>query len=454
MAEQIQQIEDEIEFDENDNKIIQLYEVINELVDEQKARIEDMELLYSDKGNIALQNVEHRNNSVLNQIFSDLELKEKNYDDEDDEDSDSDDSEDEQDQGWEIYNTVVSNLNSYMGQVALFTQKLDEQRQKLEDYEVPNDDEIKELENVVEQQTNALEQQMKRNEDLENALSSVLNEYSNRITVGNEEIASLHEQLSITNKQHSKQIQELRAMYEKKIAQLQKSQDNQYKEEVSQLIDTLATSRTDFQKQITALTQEMSEAQTNHHREMLTLTQYNQTLTEALAEKTLLVEELKSKSATNKPQAIKLTLRKLRTTLDIDDDEEYFYSNKSYKNGLNIDSNKQQLSAYNGSKKTRTFTPSNYTSSSSSNNGHQNQNQHQHQHQHHHNQSSKSSKQQKQRQFKYNLNDNNGSSQINGSTSNGSSSTSSALQAKYAQYKSGSKGYKSRSKNKYGQKTY
>ena len=46
-----------------------------------------------DKGNIALQNVEHRNNSVLNQIFSDLELKEKNYDDEDDEDSDSDDSE-------------------------------------------------------------------------------------------------------------------------------------------------------------------------------------------------------------------------------------------------------------------------------------------------------------------------------------------------------------------------
>ena len=215
----------------------------------------------------------------------------------------------------------------------------------------------------------------------------------------------------------------------------------------------MATSRTDFQKQITALTQEMSDAQTNHHREMLTLTQYNQTLTEALAEKTLLVEELKSKSATNKPQAIKLTLRKLRTTLDIDDDEEYFYSNKSYKNGLNIDSNKQQLSAYNGSKKTRTFTPSNYTSSSSSNNnGHQ----HQHQHQHHHNQSSKSSKQQKQRQFKYNLNDNNGSSptQINGSSSNGTSSSSSSLQAKYAQYKSGSKGYKSRSKNKYGQKTY
>ena len=94
MSEQIQ-TEDEIEFDENDNKIIQLYEVINELVDEQKARIEDMELLYNDKGNIALQNVEHRNNSVLNQIFSDLELKEKNYDDDDDddEDSDSDDSE-------------------------------------------------------------------------------------------------------------------------------------------------------------------------------------------------------------------------------------------------------------------------------------------------------------------------------------------------------------------------
>ena len=108
-----------------------------------------------------------------------------------------------------------------MGSIALFTQKLKEQKETIENMEPPQDEEIKELENVVEQQTLALEQQMKRNEDLENALSSVLNEYSNRITVGNEEIASLHEQLSVTNKQHSKQIQELRAMYEKKIHQLQ-----------------------------------------------------------------------------------------------------------------------------------------------------------------------------------------------------------------------------------------
>ena len=89
--------------------------------------------------------------------------------------------------------------------------------EKNNDNDAPNDDEIKELENVVEQQTTALEHQMKRNEDLEAALSSVLNEYSNRITVGNEEIASLHKQLAVTNKQHSKQINELRAMYERKL---------------------------------------------------------------------------------------------------------------------------------------------------------------------------------------------------------------------------------------------
>ena len=89
MAEQVTS-DNDIEFDENDNKIIQLYEIINELIDEQKARVEDMELLYNDQGSTALQNVEHRNNSVLNQIYTELELREKNYDEED---TDSDESE-------------------------------------------------------------------------------------------------------------------------------------------------------------------------------------------------------------------------------------------------------------------------------------------------------------------------------------------------------------------------
>ena len=103
----------------------------------------------------------------------------------------------------------------------------------------------------------------------------------------------------------------------------------------------MATSRIDFQKQNAALTQEMSEAQTNHHREMLKLTQYNQTLTEALAERTLLVEELKTKANKHKPSAI---LRKQRTMLDIDVDEEFFYenANRSHRSASNtsIDSNK------------------------------------------------------------------------------------------------------------------
>eukprot|EP01084_Bolivina_argentea_P083156 150576_1 len=287
MSQQLEDVtEDEIELDENDNKIIQLYEVINELIDDQKARIEDMELLYQDKGDIVLQNVEHRNNSVLNQIYTELQLKDENEDDE----SDSDESEDEQDQGWEIYNTVVSNLNAYMAQIALFSQKLKEQNELINNN---NEEETKELELVVEQQTIALEQQMKRNDDLEIALQSVLNEYTNRLNVGNNEITSLHKQLSLTNKQHSKQIQELKNMYENKIQELQKTQDNQYKQEVIKLIDSLSSSRNDFQKQIIALTQEMSDAQTNHHKEMLTITQYNQTLTESLQEKTLLVEQLK-----------------------------------------------------------------------------------------------------------------------------------------------------------------
>ncbi len=97
MSQQVEEVtEDEIELDENDNKIIQLYEVINELVDDQKARIEDMELLYQDKGDIVLENVEHRNNSVLNQIYTELQLKDEN---EEDDESESDESE-----GKSLYN--------------------------------------------------------------------------------------------------------------------------------------------------------------------------------------------------------------------------------------------------------------------------------------------------------------------------------------------------------------
>ena len=117
-----------------------------------------------------------------------------------------------------------------MSQIALFSQKLNDQRQTIETIELNpmQEEEIRELENCVEAQTIALEEQMhltstalKRNEDLEKALGSVLSEYSNRITVGNEEISSLHQQLSVTNKLHSKQIEEMRKLYEQKINELQ-----------------------------------------------------------------------------------------------------------------------------------------------------------------------------------------------------------------------------------------
>mmetsp|Transcript_9643 Transcript_9643/g.15522 ORF Transcript_9643/g.15522 Transcript_9643/m.15522 type:complete len:445 (+) Transcript_9643:33-1367(+) len=444
MAQQGDATEDEIEFDENDTKIIQLYEVINELMDEQKARVEDLEFLYNDKGTVALQNVEHRNNSVLNQIFSELQLKEKNDDNNDDDeenDSDSEGSEDEQDQGWEIYNTVVQNLNDYMGQIALFTDKMKEQKELIENMESPpQEDEIKELESVVEQQTLALEQTMKRNTDLESALSSVLNEYSNRITTGNEEIASLHEQLSVTNQQHTRQLEELRAMYEKKISELQKSTDSQYKEEVSQLIDSLTASRNDFQQQIMGLTHEMSEAQTSHHQEMLKLTEYNQALTDQLQKKTLLVEDLKKKQQENALSKLQTSMRKTRTALDIDDEEEFYYfkhptsrDSSPTANGLSIDPRSQTLSAYNGgSKKTRTFTPSKYSRDNSP------------MQRHNGNESNNSSNNSMHHQA-----NNHEQSSSNHQGGGGSS----ALQAKYAKYKN--KSYTSRgNKSKYAQRGY
>merc|ERR1712176_1137448 len=101
--------------------------------------------------------------------------------------------------------------------------------------------------------------------------------------------------------QHSKQIEQMRTMYEQKIESLQ--------------------------EKILSLTKEMNDAQTQHHHEMIKMTQYNQTLTESLAEKTLLVEDLKKqKFESSRKKQKKIELIRNRTELDIDDDEEYFYS--------------------------------------------------------------------------------------------------------------------------------
>ena len=62
---------------------------------------------------------------------------------------------------------------------------------------------------------------MRKNDELEKALTSVLTEYSNKINMSNDEIANLHAKLSQQNGEHQQQLRELRAMYETKINELQ-----------------------------------------------------------------------------------------------------------------------------------------------------------------------------------------------------------------------------------------
>merc|ERR1712130_1099675 len=212
-------------------------------------------------------------------------------DEEDDEDEE--DSEDEQDEGWDIYNSVVDNLNEYMSQIALFAEKMQEQKEMIENMEGPHEEEGKELENVVEKMTEELTDQIRRNQELESALSNVLSEYSERIDKSNRDIFDLHEKLRNSNEQHDKQMNDLKSIYESKIKDLQQTESSQYKREVSDLIDTLTTARADFQNQIVSLTKEMNEAQTNHHREMVELQVHSQKQSEQLVEKTKQVEELK-----------------------------------------------------------------------------------------------------------------------------------------------------------------
>jgi len=378
--------ESDVELDENDDKIIQLYDIINELVDDQGKRVADLELLYADQGDLVLQHLEERNNSLINQVFSDLQLKEER----DEDDDDDDDSEDEQDEGWDIYNAVVENLNSYMAQMALLAEKMQEQREAIDSLDGPHDEEMKALEEVVEKQTDALAEQIQRNDELEHSLSSVLAEYSGKIDGSNQEIIRLHQDLKVTNERHSEQLAQMKQIYEAKIKELQQTESSQYKEEVSQLIDTLSTSRADFQNQIVSLTREMSDAQTNHHREMLKITYHNQTLSESLAEKTKMLESMKQK---HKSAAAKMkqSLKRRRTKLDIDDDDEAdddehsgrhsypshesTYTTSSIYSGLSFSSPKSASASHHsghrnggtitngGLSKNRTFAPTHYGSS-------------------------------------------------------------------------------------------
>ena len=118
------------DFDENDKKIISLYEIINELIEETKSRTQDLLHLAKsgDEDGVdtetLMERIEERNDVALQQIFQELELKEKKTQENENNDDDDDDIEDETDQGWEIYNTVVENLNKYMETFADSMQKI------------------------------------------------------------------------------------------------------------------------------------------------------------------------------------------------------------------------------------------------------------------------------------------------------------------------------------------
>jgi len=80
--------EDKPDFDENDKKIIQLYQVISELIDEQNSRAKDMAILHSgtdEEAEELMDRIEARNDAVLKQMYADLELKDKEEEEEDDE---------------------------------------------------------------------------------------------------------------------------------------------------------------------------------------------------------------------------------------------------------------------------------------------------------------------------------------------------------------------------------
>ena len=125
------------ELDDNDKKIISLYEVINELIEECKYRTRDLIFLHESNENVepidtvaVIEQIEERNDISLQQIFEELELKEK-ANDTDNENENENDSEDETDQNWDIYNTVVKNLNEYMEAYADSIQKIRDLRKQV-----------------------------------------------------------------------------------------------------------------------------------------------------------------------------------------------------------------------------------------------------------------------------------------------------------------------------------
>ena len=108
----------------------------------------------------------------------------------------------------------------------------------------------------------------------------------------------------------------------------QSNNEDEYKEEVSKLLDTLASSRGDFKKQIDSITRDMTMTQQTHHRKIMRLMSEKQVFEEEASKWRKLYKEVASERESVLDKVID-SLDCLRGELDIDDEEEYFYIKKS-----------------------------------------------------------------------------------------------------------------------------
>ncbi|ETN99305.1 hypothetical protein RFI_38176, partial [Reticulomyxa filosa] len=81
-------------------------------------------------------------------------------------------------------------------------------------------EETEQLQALLGEQTVLLKEQIKKNEELQNTLQSVLTEYSQKINISNTQIKELNEQMLQQTSSHQKQVQDLKLMYEKEFINL------------------------------------------------------------------------------------------------------------------------------------------------------------------------------------------------------------------------------------------
>ncbi|ETO15377.1 chromosome assembly protein, partial [Reticulomyxa filosa] len=152
-------------------------------------------------------------------------------------------------------------------------------------------EETEQLQALLGEQTVILKEQIKKYDDLQNILQSVLTDYSQKINISNAQIKDLNEQMLQQTSDHQKQVQDLKMMYEKELINLKlkcivcdKSKDEAYKQEIHELVQTLSEVRNNFRIQIEDLAKQMQTNQKSHEIEALQLSGTIQELTTDLQE--------------------------------------------------------------------------------------------------------------------------------------------------------------------------